>query len=74
MKLMKSTDEEQAVQEHFGWSTLRLPPAPALIFGAIYGAIAGAIIAWDIAVIIRGARIIRRRVSEEIEARRRHDD
>ena len=62
--------DEASNEERFGWSTFRLPPVPALVFGAIYGAIAGAIIAWDIAVIIRGGRIIKRRVSEEIAEHR----
>jgi hypothetical protein len=59
--------------ERFGWRTLRPPPPIALVFGALYGAVAGAIIAWDIAVLIRGFRIVRRRVGEEIEERRRED-
>jgi hypothetical protein len=59
--------------ERFGWRTFRPPPPIALVFGALYGAVAGAIIAWDIAVLIRGFRIVRRRVGEEIEERRRED-
>jgi hypothetical protein len=61
------------IGERFGWRTFRPPPPIALVFGALYGAVAGAIIAWDIAVLIRGFRIVRRRVGEEIEERRRED-
>ena len=60
--------------ERFGWRTFRLPPAPALLFGAAYGAVAGAIIAWDISVVIRGGKIVKRRISEERAKRREHSD
>ena len=59
--------------DHFGWHTFRLPPPAALIFGAAYGAIAGAIIAWDIAVVIRGGKLVRKRIADEIDRRRRDD-
>ena len=58
--------------ERLGWRTLRLPPPAALAFGAVYGAIVGALIAWDIAVVIRGGKIVKRRISEEREKRRQH--
>jgi hypothetical protein len=59
-----------ARDERFGWRTFRPPPPVALVFGAIYGAIAGAIIVWDIVVLIRGGKILKRRISEEIDERR----
>lgn len=66
--------DDASKEERLGWHTLRLPPAPALIFGAAYGAVAGAIIAWDIAVLIRGFRVVRHRVSRELEERRHPAD
>jgi hypothetical protein len=64
-------DKQRNVRdERFGWRTFRPPPSVALVFGAIYGAIAGAIIVWDIVVLIRGGKILKRRVSEEIDERR----
>ena len=57
--------------ERFGWRTFRPPPPVALVFGAVYGAIAGAIIVWDIAVLMRGSKIVKRRISHEIDERRR---
>jgi hypothetical protein len=57
-------------RERFGWRTLRLPPLPALVFGTAYGAIVGAVIAWDIAVVLRLGRLLKRRITEEIEHRR----
>jgi hypothetical protein len=61
-------------EERMGWRTLRVPPKRALVFGAVYGAIMGAIVAWDIAVLLRWGKIAKRRVSEEIEARRSQPD
>ena len=61
-------------EERMGWRTLRMPPKRALAFGALYGAIMGAIVAWDLAVILRWGKIARRRAGEEIEARRNRAD
>ncbi len=57
-------------RERFGWRTFRLPPLPALVVGTAYGAIAGAVIAWDIAVVLRLGRLLKHRISQEIENRR----
>jgi hypothetical protein len=37
---------------------------PAIIFGALYGAIAGAVVAWDIAVLIRLGRALQQRLAQ----------
>jgi hypothetical protein len=58
-------------RERFGLRLFRPPPGRALIFGAVYGAVAGAVIAWDLAVLIRLGRLASARVSEEF-GRRRH--
>jgi hypothetical protein len=63
-----------AEEEHLGWRILRLPPPAALAFGAIYGAVAGAFIAWDVAVVVRLAKIVSRRISEKREERRHRDE
>jgi hypothetical protein len=64
----------RADEEHFGWRILRLPPPGALVFGAIYGAVAGAFIAWDVAVIFRAGKIVKRRFDEMMEERRQRSD
>ena len=70
-----TTNETRSTDERLGWRTMRPPPLIALVFGAVYGAVAGAFIVWDAVVLIRAAKIIGRRVSEEIaERRQRHDD
>jgi hypothetical protein len=67
-------DASEANKERLGWRTLRPPSPVALTFGAVYGAIAGAIVVWDIAVLIRAAKILGRRVSEERQKRRHRSE
>jgi hypothetical protein len=50
--------------EQLGWRILRPPPAAGFAFGALYGAIAGAMIAWDVAVLVRFGRLLRARIAE----------
>jgi hypothetical protein len=57
-------DEARTQQERLGWRALRPPPLPALVFGALYGAIAGAVVAWDIAVLIRLGRALQQRLAQ----------
>jgi hypothetical protein len=48
-------DESQG--EKWGWSILRPPPIPAVMFGAFYGLIAGMIVVYDIVVLFRMAKV-----------------
>jgi len=62
VSLLLAGDAEEPLEDHLGWNTFRPPPKIGLAFGAIYGAIAGMFIAYDVAVLIRIARVVRARI------------
>lgn len=47
--------------QRFGWHTFAPPPSTALALGVLSGAVVGAIIAYDVAVLVRLGRILRAR-------------
>ena len=68
---LDSVDGDAGSSERFGVRLLRPPPAPAMVFGAMYGVIAGLIIVYDVVVLIRLGKVVGPKVSKQVRRARR---